>query len=199
MLGMFFAPSVLLGIPTPLLTTLALRLDERAGRIVGRMHALAAPGSIIGTFLTGYVLIQYFGSPQYRHCLRCVAFCSRDAVLQENTKSAACGACCFGLGLSVIVYALRALPTRVIEKAITLHWRVVDASAEAPFRIGPRVNLDHLLHSMNHQEDPAMLMSPYVQLMDELVLAHFEASAIPTLKYFSPVVAPTRSLERYRR
>jgi len=52
-LSMFFIPSVLLGIPTPLLTTLALRMDNRAGHIVGRMHALAALGSIIGTFLRG--------------------------------------------------------------------------------------------------------------------------------------------------
>lgn len=61
-LSMFFLPSVLLGIPTPLLTTLALQLDDHAGRIVGRMHALAALGSICGTFLTGFVLIQYLGS-----------------------------------------------------------------------------------------------------------------------------------------
>ena len=61
-LSMFFIPSVLLGIPTPLLTTLALNLDERTGHIVGRMHALAALGSITGTFITGFFLIQYMGS-----------------------------------------------------------------------------------------------------------------------------------------
>ncbi|KPK46878.1 MAG: hypothetical protein AMS22_17475, partial [Thiotrichales bacterium SG8_50] len=61
-LGMFFIPAVLLGIPTPLLTTLALGLDSRTGHIVGRMHALAALGSILGTFITGYWLVQYFGT-----------------------------------------------------------------------------------------------------------------------------------------
>ncbi len=61
-LSMFFVPAALLGIVTPLLTTLALRLDTRAGHIVGRMHALAALGSILGTFITGYWLVQYFGT-----------------------------------------------------------------------------------------------------------------------------------------
>ena len=55
-LSMFFIPAVLLGVVTPLLTTLALRLDQRIGHIVGRMHALAALGSILGTFITGYWL-----------------------------------------------------------------------------------------------------------------------------------------------
>ena len=59
---LFFMPAMLLGIITPLLTTLALALDRRTGKIVGRMHALAALGSIVGTFLTGYWLVQYFGT-----------------------------------------------------------------------------------------------------------------------------------------
>lgn len=61
-LCLFFVPSLLLGIPTPLLTTLALKLDLRIGHVVGRMHALAALGSIAGTFVTGFVLIQYLGT-----------------------------------------------------------------------------------------------------------------------------------------
>ena len=61
-LCLFFVPSLLLGIPTPLLTTLALKLDLRTGHVVGRMHALAALGSIAGTFVTGFVLIQYLGT-----------------------------------------------------------------------------------------------------------------------------------------
>ena len=60
--ALFFVPAMLLGVVTPLLTTLALRLDARTGHIVGMMHALAAFGSIVGTFATGYLFIQYFGT-----------------------------------------------------------------------------------------------------------------------------------------
>ena len=61
-LSLFFVPAVLLGVITPLLTTLALRHGERPGRIVGSMHALAALGSIAGTFAAGFWLIQYLGT-----------------------------------------------------------------------------------------------------------------------------------------
>lgn len=61
-LSLFFLPAMLLGVVTPLLTTLALRLDTRTGHIVGLMHALAALGSILGTFVTGYWLVQYLGT-----------------------------------------------------------------------------------------------------------------------------------------
>ncbi len=183
-LGMFFVPSVLLGIPTPLLTTLALRLDERAGRIVGRMHALAALGSIIGTFLTGYVLIQYFGSRNIVIACAVLLFVLAMPFFRKTPKAPLAVLVAFGLGLSVIVYARQGFTNPCDRESNYFCLRVVDASAEAPFGSARALILDHLLHSMNHQEDPAMLMSPYVQLMDELVLAHFEASAIPTLKYF---------------
>jgi hypothetical protein len=61
-LVLFFVPAALIGVVTPLLTTLALRLDPRAGHVVGRMHALAAIGSIAGTFAAGYWLVQSLGT-----------------------------------------------------------------------------------------------------------------------------------------
>ena len=50
-LALFLLPAVLIGIVTPLLTTLALARSRRTGHIVGMMHALGATGSIIGTFV----------------------------------------------------------------------------------------------------------------------------------------------------
>ena len=61
-LALFLLPAVLIGIVTPLLTTLALARSRRTGHIVGMMHALAAVGSIGGTFAAGYWLIPTFGS-----------------------------------------------------------------------------------------------------------------------------------------
>ncbi len=66
--GLFFIPAALIGVVSPLLTTLALRLDPRAGHVVGRMHALAAIGSIAGTFVTGYWLVQSFGTRSLSGC-----------------------------------------------------------------------------------------------------------------------------------
>ena len=57
-LVLFFLPALLIGIVTPLLTTLALRCSRRTGHIVGMMHALGATGSIVGTFAAEGVNIR---------------------------------------------------------------------------------------------------------------------------------------------
>ncbi|MDH3450352.1 MAG: fused MFS/spermidine synthase [Gammaproteobacteria bacterium] len=183
-LGMFFIPSLLLGIPTPLLTTLALGLDSRTGHVVGRMHALAALGSIVGTFLTGFFLIQYFGS-------RSVIMISSALLLALSLpflrKVSAAGLA----GLAALII-LVAATTRLKDGYISpcefessyFCLRVVDVSEQAPQGTARALVLDHLLHGINHQGDPGMLISPYVHLMQELVNRHFEAATLPALAYF---------------
>jgi spermidine synthase len=56
---LFLAPSLLLGMVTPLAVRLAL-LDLRAtGRVVGLIYALGTAGSLVGNFLTGFILTAY--------------------------------------------------------------------------------------------------------------------------------------------
>ena len=58
----FFVPSVLLGTPLPVIVKLALRSLETTGRVVGRIQAAGSVGSIVGAFLTGFVLISALGT-----------------------------------------------------------------------------------------------------------------------------------------
>jgi spermidine synthase len=67
---LFLLPSTTLAVPTPLLTRLSLHSLEHAGRVVGRIQAAAALGSIVATFLTGFFLISWFGT---RHIVAGVA------------------------------------------------------------------------------------------------------------------------------
>jgi predicted membrane-bound spermidine synthase len=59
---LFLLPSTILGMPTPLLTRLSLHTVEEGGRVVGRIQAAAALGSIACTFLTGFFLISWVGT-----------------------------------------------------------------------------------------------------------------------------------------
>ena len=60
---LFFAPSFFVGIVAPASTTLALARDGvDRGRVIGRMFALGAAGSILGTMTAGYVLLSWVGS-----------------------------------------------------------------------------------------------------------------------------------------
>ncbi|MCG8125040.1 MAG: fused MFS/spermidine synthase, partial [Candidatus Thiodiazotropha taylori] len=181
---LFAPPAVAIGIVTPLLTTRALDLDPRAGHVVGRMHALAAIGSIVGTFAAGYWLVQSFGS---------------RAIL-------------FGTGVGLILLAApflmrMRLPVLVILVLATLFSallslsqqglrgsgdresqyfciRVVDRSSDAPFGQARGMVLDHLLHGINHDTDPRIIIAPYVHAIDELVYAHFNQRYDAGLEWF---------------
>ncbi len=60
---LLFAPaSVLLGFVTPYAVKLKMSSLEDSGKIVGRLYALSTVGSILGTFLAGFVLIPFVGS-----------------------------------------------------------------------------------------------------------------------------------------
>jgi len=182
--ALFFLPAMLLGVVTPLLTTLALRLDARTGHIVGMMHALAALGSIVGTFATGYLLVQYFGT--------------QAVILGTGVV----------LGLLALAFLLRArwtlLGLAVLAVAVT-GWtqarggflrpcdresnyfciRVVDMSPDVPFGRARGMVLDHLLHGISHESQPELLIAPYTHLMDELIAAHLGADKNPPAIFFA--------------
>jgi len=183
-MSMFFIPSVLLGIITPLLTTFALRLDSRAGHIVGRMHALAALGSIIGTFLTGYILIQYFGSRNVITSSALLLFVLAAPFLRRAEKTVPVMFIIFTVGLSLFITARNGFTTPCDRESNYFCLRVVDASEDAPFGTAKALILDHLVHGINHDSEPGMMISPYVHLMDELVLNHFDSQEINQLNYF---------------
>jgi hypothetical protein len=60
--AIFFVPSLLLGMVSPVAVKLALADLERTGNTVGTIYAVSTVGSIFGTFLTGFWLISWLGT-----------------------------------------------------------------------------------------------------------------------------------------
>ncbi|MBI4318971.1 MAG: fused MFS/spermidine synthase [Chloroflexi bacterium] len=58
-LVVFFPPSLILGAVTPVVIKLTLPDVAHTGRIVGLIYALGTFGSLVGNFLTGFVLVAY--------------------------------------------------------------------------------------------------------------------------------------------
>ena len=58
----FLGPAVILGTISPAAARLALTSGRQIGATLGSVYAAGAAGSILGTFLTGYVLIERFGT-----------------------------------------------------------------------------------------------------------------------------------------
>jgi len=58
----FFLPSFVLGMVSPMVVKLALANLARSGHTVGTIYASSTVGSIVGTFITGFWLISWLGT-----------------------------------------------------------------------------------------------------------------------------------------
>src|SRR4030043_2251916 len=61
-LSIFFLPSCLLGMISPVVVKLTLNNLNKAGNVVGKIYAFSTLGSILGTFATGFYLISWMGT-----------------------------------------------------------------------------------------------------------------------------------------
>lgn len=60
--GIFLIPALTLGTVSPLVASMALDRSSKTGSTVGNVYAWGALGSIVGTFLTGFYLIDVWGT-----------------------------------------------------------------------------------------------------------------------------------------
>ncbi len=63
-IALFFIPSLLLGLIIPIILKIKLKKLEDTGKTAGRIYAISTIGGIVGTFLSGFVLVPNFGSVQ---------------------------------------------------------------------------------------------------------------------------------------
>ncbi|QEP42140.1 hypothetical protein D5085_02690 [Ectothiorhodospiraceae bacterium BW-2] len=180
---LFFLPALLLGIITPLLTTLSLRLSSQTGHILGAMHALAALGSITGTFAAGYWLVQYFGTRALLIATSAALLLLSLPFLHRAHKTL--------LSLLLLLLFIVGLTewrdgyaNPCDRESSYFCIRVVDEPLPPGLGTARGMILDHLAHGTNHRQDPTLLLAPYVQLMDELVTYHFPAAQRATMRWF---------------
>ena len=183
--SLFFVPSVLLGVVTPLLTTLALRHGERPGRIVGSMHALAALGSITGTFAAGFWLIQYLGTRNILILCTAALLVLSAPFLFRRAPHALVAGVALALLTGGITHARHGFLNPCTDESQYYCIRVEPASDEAPFGEARALVLDHLLHGISHATEPGMLVSPYVHLTDELVAGYLGPEAAGARYFFA--------------
>ena len=185
---LFFLPAVFLGTITPIITTLYLAMSDQTGKVVGRMHALAALGSILGTFATGFYLVQWFGTRAIVVGVGAVlaAFAVLFFLIGKRSGPNAIG---FVAVLVVVLGWMFAAngfanPCRVESNYYCL--RVIDEHDGLGELYARTLVLDHMAHSTNVKDDPDVLWTPYVQIMDKLIEEHFTQAGrdMGELNYF---------------
>lgn len=85
---LFSLPSMLLGMVSPYVIRLKLDQIKKTGSIAGQLYAISTIGSILGTFLAGFILLTYLSSNQILFFLSATLLALTLVVmLKENIKS----------------------------------------------------------------------------------------------------------------
>jgi spermidine synthase len=188
---LFFAPSLFVGIPSPVLTKLAIDADPAAmARTLGIFYAAGAFGSILGTLVSGYLLIAWLGT--IRALLAIAAlYLAMSAMLFWHARHRGRGTLTTPLVSAALLAALM-LPTGFATAAFRSNCthesqyyciRVDDISEQLGTTAHVLV-LDHLAHGINLRDTPAALVSPYVMMQNALVETHLPRSGADMRAYF---------------
>jgi len=174
---MFFIPSILLGMPTPMLVKLSLPSLESTGRIVGDVQAWATAGSIAGVFITGYFLISWFGTRAIVAgvvvVLLLLAALSHPYLTDTSRVARAVRAQpALGIVPPVVLIATLVLTMTAESRCIKeSNYFCIDVQPDG--QGNRQLSLDLLIHGVVNPDNPAELIYPYVKLYEDVTVAAF--------------------------
>ena len=171
----FFLPSAVLGCIGPMAAKMALDLGRQTGRTVGSVYAWGALGSIVGTFLTGFILIAKMGtiavlvSAGLTMALVAVLFGARTVfaylwgIAALALVASAFGPWPWAQKFGVKAGFLRDKYSNVIYVDESQYSYIqVELEAETPSMRS--MSLDHLIHAYIVMDDPDNLQYDYEKL-----------------------------------
>ncbi len=164
---LFFLPSLILGMVTPVVIKLRLRDLASTGNVVGKIYAVSNTGAIFGTFITGFVLIQRVGS---RSTLIIVAVVLVAMALAFGDLWRVRITSVAPLGLFVVLagftYANGDLESECLRESSYFCIRVSDAIENG--RAVKVLELNEMVHSYIAVDDPTLLINGYQQVLADL-------------------------------
>ena len=177
----FFVPSAVLSAVTPIVVKLQLSDLDDTGRVVGMMSAIGTVGALVGTFVTGFVLVAAWPT---RPIIRVVAgalilgglalwvWLQRDQARSaaQSDDDASVGAPSTALLVVAVVasaLSFAAAHPCEYESAYFCAWVEVDDERDS----GRILWLDTLRHSYADVEDPTHLEFSYAQTMSDVLTA----------------------------
>ncbi len=171
--AIFFPPAFVVSMTTPVVIRLSLKDLMHTGGVVGRLYAVSTCGSILSTFLTGFVLIANFGTRSIvvgvgvALLLLALAF---GGLLTEGRAEAMVSVS----GIAILTLAvlgegirLNAFDSGCTRETNYYCIRVVPTEQDG--RVVEELILDHLIHSFSDLNDPTYLHYPYEQIYGEMM------------------------------
>ena len=177
-----FVPSTLFfGMVTPYIIRLHLKNIETSGAAVGKLYALSTIGSIIGTFLGGFLLISYFGSTNILIILGIITICLSLIVYLFHKKDLGFPlVVCLAIGLSLLTFRTpTAIPTpgNLVADIDTPYKRLwIFDSTDYVTKLPTRIITDTVFGSQSgiFLDNPSELLFEYQKYFD--LVSHFSPS-----------------------
>ncbi|MBI4330883.1 MAG: fused MFS/spermidine synthase [Chloroflexi bacterium] len=178
-LMLFFLPTCILGMVTPVVIRLNLANIARTGRTVGTIYAISTFGAILGTFATGFVLIASFGTRSILWGVAVLLLLTgifASASWHKIIK--------WGLSVFVIVAYLAAFTWRdnfaapVLKESNYFSINIQDTTIQG--KTVKYLSLDRLIHSYIDLNDPTFLGYDYEKVFAQLTA--YKAGAKPNFR-----------------
>jgi len=163
---LLFAPAAcLMGFIVPYAVKLKTHSLDETGITVGRLYALSTAGSILGTFLAGFVLIPYVGSSRTLYAVAAILFCL-SAVLAPFTRSREKAA---ALTLLLAGIAVNEATAFLMARAYNLHdtdtrysrVRILDTTKKSNGRMIRAMSIDPFIYQSSMYLDDGSPASEY--------------------------------------
>jgi len=168
---LFFLPMFCLGTISPQVIRLSIPDTAHAGRISGTIYAWSTVGAIVGTFVTGYFLIDWFGMARVLFILSLVLMGMAFALgkLWKNTPMLFVGSMVFFAGV-VGLMAIGAWTGgyTMESKYYAIKVRTYEIEEDGETIIQKSLDLDHLTHSYMRPDDPTWLGYQHEEVQGEL-------------------------------
>ncbi len=182
--ALFFLPSFFVGIPSPVLTKLAIEGNRHAmGRVLGAFYAAGATGSIAGTLAAGFIFISWLGTIRTMLLVTGIYVSLGLILLYLGSRRAAEPASVASRVLPIAVTLILGTVTFVAGHKVLAFVPACDAESDyycirmadlsrelgEPARV---MVLDNLGHGINLAERPEVLVTPYMEAQNLLANIH---------------------------
>jgi spermidine synthase len=171
--AIFFPPAFIISMTTPVVIKLSLKDLGQTGGVVGRIYAVSTCGSILSTFLTGFVLIATFGTRNIALGVGVLLLLMAVTLggLWTGDRAGATVATAVTAVLTVAVLGatmrLQALDSGCTRETNYYCIRVVPTVQDG--RDVQQFILDHLIHSFSDLDDPTYLHYGYEKVYAEMM------------------------------
>jgi spermidine synthase len=177
--GIFFLPTFILGMISPVVIKLSLVDLARTGSIVGRIYAVSTAGSIVGTFVTGFYLIEALGTRSIVWVVAILLIVLGLLIGQFWRTPMRASAVVLVVAFLSIFYTRRdAYAAPCVRESSYYCIRISEATLDG--RSVKSLVLDHLVHSYVDLNDPKFIGYGYERVYNEVTEWHLQDKQQPS-------------------